>query len=183
MNASSASRASAIMVLLATAGLPGGAEAQYRLPTIVSSVTADSLHEAALGLRTAGRWRDAARLHRRSAEFRAAEDSLGFQCLTEAAALAYAAGDRSGARTDMAHAGERALARGDLRAAALAYLDAAWIAQEQEKPGQVYEFGHRAEILAASPLLSESDRGAILQRIERAPLAMRAAMRSGAVGR
>ena len=79
----------------------------------------------------------------------------------------------------MAHAAERALARGDLRASALAYLDAAWIAQEQEKPSQVYEFGHRAEILAASPLLSESDRGAILQRIERAPLAMRRAMRAG----
>ena len=178
MNAPFASRASIVMVLLATAGLPGAAEAQYRLPTIVSSVQADSLHEAAVELRTAGRYRDAARLYRRSAEFRAIEDSLGVQCLTEAAALAYAAGDRSAARTDMAHAAERALARGDLRAAGLAYLDAAWIAQEQEKPGQVREFGHRAEILAASPLLSESDRGAILQRIERAPLAMRNTMRA-----
>jgi len=178
MNATLASRASIALVLLATAGFPGAAGAQYRLPTIVSTVKADSLREAAVGLRSEGRWRDAARLYRRSAEFRAAEDSLGFRCLTEAAALAYAAGDRSGARTDMAHAAERALARGDLRAAALAYLDAAWIAQEQEKPRQVYEFGHRAEILAASPLLSESDRGVILQRIERAPLAMRAAMKA-----
>ena len=178
MNAPIASRASVIVVLLATAGLPGAAGAQYRLPTIVSSVKADSLQEAAVGLRMAGRWRDAARLYRRSAEFRAAEDPLAYQSLTEAAALAYAAGDRSGARTDMAQAAERALARGDLRAAALAYLDAAWIAQEQEKPRQVWEFGHRAEILAASPLLSESDRGVILQRIERAPLAMRSAMKA-----
>jgi hypothetical protein len=169
MNALLASRAVIGLVLLATAGLPGTTEAQYRLPTIVSSVKADSLHELGVGLRTAGRWRDAARLHRRSAEFRAAGDPLGAQCLTEAAALAYAAGDRSGARTDLAHAAERALARGDLRVAALSYLDAAWIAQEQKKPRQVWEFGHRAEILAASPLLSESDRGAILQRIERAP--------------
>ena len=178
MNAPSASRASIIMVLVATAGLPGAAAAQYRLPTIVSSVKADSLHQAAVDLRTAGRWRDAARLHRRSAEFRAAEDPRASQSLAEAAALAYAAGDRSGARTDMARAAERALARGDLRAAALAYLDAAWIAQEQEKPNQVWEFGHRAEILASSPLLSESDRGVILQRIERAPLAMRNAIRA-----
>jgi hypothetical protein len=161
------------MVLLATAGLPGAAAAQYRLPTIVSTVKADSLHEAAARLATGGRWRDAARLYRRSAEFRAAEDPLGSRCLKEAAALAYAAGDRSEARSDMAHAADRALARGDLREAALAYLDAAWIAQEQEKPNKVWEFGHRAEILAASPLLSETDRGAILQRIERAPLAMR----------
>jgi hypothetical protein len=178
MNAPLASRASIVLVLLATAGLPCLAGAQYRLPTIVSSVKADSLSEAAMGLREAGRWRDAARLYRRSAEFRAAEDPRGSKCLTEAAALAYAAGDRSAARTDLAHAAERALARGDLRAAALAYLDAAWIAQEQKKPRQVYEFGHRAEILAASPLLSESDRGAILQRIERAPLAMRNAIRA-----
>jgi hypothetical protein len=179
VNAPLASRASIALVLLATAGLPGTAAAQYRLPTIVSTVKADSLQEVALELRNQGRWRDAARLYRRSAEFRAPEDSVGFECLTEAAALAYAAGDRSGARTDMAHAAERALAIGDLRAAALAYLDAAWIAQEQEKPGQVWEFGHRAEILAASPLLSESDRGTILQRIERAPVAMRTAMRAG----
>ena len=179
MNASLASRASIFTVLLATAGLPGAAEAQYRLPTIVSSVKADSLHEVAVTLATAGRWRDAARIYRRSGEFRAAGDPLGSRCLSEAAALAYAAGDRSGARTDMAHAADRALARGDLREAALAYLDAAWIAQEQQKPNQVWEFGHRAEILAASPLLSESDRGAILQRIERAPVAMRTAMRAG----
>jgi hypothetical protein len=169
MNAPFASRASVIMVLLATAGLPGAAGAQYRLPTIVSTVKADSLREVAFGLRTAGRYLDAARLYRRSAEFRAAEDPMGVQCLTEAAALAYAAGDRSGARTDMAHAAARAMAKGDLRAAALAYLDAAWIAQEQGKPRQVWEFGHRAEILATSPLLSESDRDRILQRIERAP--------------
>jgi hypothetical protein len=42
----------------------------------------------------------------------------------------------------------------------------------------VWEFGHRAEILAASPLLSESDRGVILQRIERALDAMRLAMQT-----
>jgi hypothetical protein len=179
MNAPFASRASILTVLLATAGLPGATAAQYRLPTVVSSVKAESLHAGAVKLAAAGRWRDAARLYRRSAEFRAADDPLGSRCLSEAAALAYAAGDRSGARTDMVHAADRALARGDLRTAALAYLDAAWIAQEQEKPSQVWEFGHRAEILAASPLLSESDRGVILQRIERAPVAMRTAMRAG----
>jgi hypothetical protein len=168
MTASFASRAS-IAMLLATAGLPGAAAAQYRLPTIVSSVKADSLQAAAVQLTTEGRWRDAARLYRRSAEFRAADDPQGSKCLATAGALAYASGDRSGARTDMVHSADRALARGDLRVAALAYLDAAWIAQEQKKPSQVREFGHRAEILAASPLLSESDRGVILQRIERAP--------------
>jgi hypothetical protein len=177
MNAPLARRASAAMVLLATAGLPAAASAQYRLPTIVSTVKADSLHEAAVRVASEGRWRDAARLYRRSADFRAAEDPLGFRCLKDAAALAYASGDRSAARRDMARAAEHALAQGDLKAAALAYLDAAWIAQEQQKPRQVWELGHRAEILAASPLLSEADRGAILQRIERAPDEMRLVMK------
>jgi len=156
-------------VLLATAGLPAGASAQYRLPTIVSSVRADSLHEAAAALVAAHRWADAARLHRRSARLRPAEDPLGFRCLKEAAALAHAVGDRSAARTDMAQAAGQALARGDLRAAALAYLDAAWIAQEQKNPRQVWELGHRAEMLADSPLLAPVDRATILRRIRRVP--------------
>jgi hypothetical protein len=164
-------------VLLVTLGLPGAAAAQYQLPTVISSVRADSLHEAAAALVTAHRYRDAARLHRRSAQLRPAEDPLGFRCLSEAAALMYAAGDRAAARGDMARAAGHALARGDLRGAALAYLDAAWIAQEQNKPRQVWELGHRAEMLAESPLLGVSDRAAIMQRIQRAPLAMRVAMK------
>jgi hypothetical protein len=41
----------------------------------------------------------------------------------------------------------------------------------------VWELGHRAEMLADSPLIATSDRAAILQRIRRAPEAMRLAMR------
>ena len=101
MNASLASRITAAMVLFATAGLPSAAAGQYRLPTIVSSVKADSLHEIAAKMVADGRWREAARVYRQSAEFRAMEDSIGYQCLTSAAALAYASGDRSAARGDM----------------------------------------------------------------------------------
>jgi hypothetical protein len=177
MTPSFASRLSIAGVLLATLGLPAAAAAQYQLPTITSSARADSLHEAAVALVAAHRWGDAARLHRRSAQLRDADDPLGFRCLKEAAALAYASGDRSGARADMTAAAGQALARGDLREAALAYLDAAWIAQEQKNPLQVWQLGHRAEMLADSPLLGAADREAILKRIERAPEAMRLAMR------
>ena len=177
MKPTSTSSFAAAGVLLAILGLPTAAAAQYRLPTINTAVRADSLHAAAEALVAAHRWGDAARLHRRSADLRDAEDPLGFRCLTEAAALAYASGDRTGARGDMAAAASQALARGDLSAAAQAYLDAAWIAQEQKHPRQVWELGHRAEMLADSPLLAAADRRAILQRIERAPVAMRMAMR------
>jgi len=172
------SRAAVAGVLLATLGLPAAASAQYQLPTLTSSARADSLHEAAAALVVAHRWGDAARLHRRSAQLREADDSLGFRCLKDAAALEYATGDRSGARRDMAAAAGQALARGDLRAAALAYLDGAWIAQEQKNPRQVWELGHRAEMLADSPLLGAADREAILRRIERVPEPMRLAMRT-----
>jgi hypothetical protein len=163
--------------LLATLALPAALAGQYRLPALVSTARADSLHEAAAALVTAHRWRDAAALHRRSAALRGDDDPLGFRCLTEAAALAYATGDRSRARTDMATAAGHALARGELKAAALAYLDAAWIAQEQGNPRQVWELGHRAELLADSPLLAAPDRAAILRRIDRSPDAMKLAMR------
>jgi tetratricopeptide (TPR) repeat protein len=173
MPSTSATRLSAAGVLLVTLALPATAPAQHRLPTVISSFKADSLHEAGEALVAAHRYRDAARLHRRSAELRPAEDPLGFRCLSEAAALVYAAGDRSAARGDLAQAADHALARGDLRNAAMAYLDAAWIAQEQGKPQQVWELGHRAEMLAESPLLGSSDRAAIVQRIKRPALAMR----------
>ena len=169
MNATLTLHTSIALVLLATVALPRAGSAQYRLPTIVSADKADSLHNSAVHFAQTGRWHEAARLYRESAEFRAVEDPIGFQCLTDAAAVAYAAGDRSAARSDMAHAAERALARGDIKSAAMAYLDAAWIAQEQKKPDRVWEWGHRAELLADSPLLSESDRSAIQRRIERVP--------------
>jgi hypothetical protein len=41
----------------------------------------------------------------------------------------------------------------------------------------VWELGHRAEMLADSPLLSASDRLAIMRRIERAPEAVQLAMK------
>ena len=178
MESTIARRLSVAGILLATAGLPEPAPAQHRLPTIVSSVKADSLHAAAVAYEEARRLRDAARLHRRSADVRPAEDPLGFRCLIEAAAFAYHTGDLSTARRDMARAAEHALARGDLREAALAYLDGAWIAQEQKNRRQVWELGHRAEMLAESPLLAARDREAIVRRIRRVPEEMRLAMRA-----
>jgi hypothetical protein len=177
MEPSSTSRLSLTGALLASLALPAAVSAQYQLPTLTSAARADSLHEAAAALVTAHRWGDAARLHRRSAELRDPEDPLGYRCLKEAAELAYASGDRSGARNAMTSAAGHALARGDLREAALAYLDAAWIAQEQNNPRKVWELGHRAEMLADSPLLGAKDRAAIMGRIDRAPGALQLAIR------
>ena len=105
MKPSFTNRLSVAGVLLATLGLPAAAAAQYQLPTLTSSAKADSLHDAAAALVAAHRWGDAARLHRRSADLRDADDPLGFRCLKEAAALDYATGDRTAARGDMAARG------------------------------------------------------------------------------
>jgi hypothetical protein len=151
--------------VLATLGLPAAATGQYRLPEITSVARADSLHMRAEALsRSKIRWRDAARLHRQSAALRPAEDSLGYRCLWVAAQLSYGSDDLSNARISMAEAGAQALARGDIVRAAHAFADAAWLAKEQNKAADVWKFGRQAEVLADSPLLSRTQRTAILKR-------------------
>jgi hypothetical protein len=139
--------------------------AQQRLPTLVTVARADSLHIAAVTLgKTMARWGDAARLHRQSALLRAADDSLGFRCLRDAARLSYQRNNVSSARSSMTAAGDQALARGDLMQAAQAYADAAWLAQEQHRKGDTWKLGRQAEVLAGSPLLSPAQRASILKR-------------------
>jgi hypothetical protein len=164
-------------ITLATIGARGDASAQYRLPVLVSAVKADSMHSTATVYAAAGRWADAARLHRRSAELRAPDDPQGFRCYQAASQLGYAVGNLSGSRTDMTRAANQALTRGDLLNAALAYVDAAWVAQAQNKPSKVWDLGRRAEMLAASPLLGSADRRAILGRIKHEPETTKMAIR------
>jgi hypothetical protein len=151
--------------LPAMLGPPSVATAQYRLPEITAVPKADSLHEAAMILgRSMNRWGDAARLHRHSAALRAADDSLGFRCLSMAAQLSYLRNDLSSARNGMAGAAAQALARGDILTAAGAYTDAAWLAQEQNRAGDVRKYSRQAEVLARSPLLTGAQRATILKR-------------------
>jgi len=152
--------------LVATLGLPSAASSQYRLPTITASVVAqaDSLHDSAILLAEKTRWSDAARLHRESAALRAPEDSLGFRCLRTAANLSYVGNDLLSAQSDIVAAAEQARARGDVEQAALAYADAAWVANERKRPAEMWTLGRQAEVLASSPLLSTAQRNNILQR-------------------
>jgi hypothetical protein len=154
--------------VLATLALPSAASSQYRLPTITSVATADSIHEAAVAMtRNFNRWHDAARLHRQSAELRPPEDSLGYRCLVKAAHLSYGKDDLANAQSDMAAAAAQALARGDVEKAALAYADAAWVASERKHQGEVWALARQAEVLASSPLLTEKQRSGILRRFVR----------------
>lgn len=166
------------LAFVATLALPSAASAQYRLPTLRSVARADSLHQAAdIMATTTYRWRDAASLHRQSAALRAADDSLGYRCLTLAAHLSFASNDLSSAQGDMSSAAEQALARGDVAQAAHAYANAAWVAKERDNEGQVYTLGRKAEVLASSPLLSPAQRVGILQRFTHADRAYAGATR------
>lgn len=153
---------------LAALALPSATAAQYRLPTITTVATADSLHKAAVIMaETTYRWRDAASLHRQSAGIRTPEDTMAYHCLATAAHLSFAAKDLAGAQRDMTAAAERAMARGDVVSAAHALADAAWVAKERKHPEQVWKLGRQAEVLASSPLLSSKQRVAILGRFVR----------------
>jgi hypothetical protein len=155
--------------LFTSLALPSLASAQYRLPDLITVARADSLHLAALAVgRSMDRWRDAARLHRQSAALRAPEDTMGYRCYWEAAQLSYGKDDLSSARSSMVDAASHALARGDIVKAADAYADAAWLANQQHKPREVWKFGRQSEVLAASPLLSREQRETILRRFTHA---------------
>lgn len=156
------------LALLATVAVPSAATAQHRLPTITAVARADSLHEAADRMAfTTRRWRDAASLHRQSAAIRSAEDSLGYRCLTNAAHLSFASNDLAGAQRDMIDAAAQAIARGDVRQAAHAYANAAWVAKERNRENEVWQLGRQAEVLASSPLLDSEQRLEILNRFVR----------------
>lgn len=150
---------------MATVALPSAAFSQYRLPTITSFASADSVHASAVAMTNDSRhWRDAARLHRQSASLRTPGDPLGYRCLMTAANLSYGANDLASAQNDMVAAAAQAMARGDVEKAGQAYADAAWIANERKRPDEVRAYASQAEVLASSPLLSGPQRDGILRR-------------------
>lgn len=129
--------------------------------------TADQLHaEAVALLPKAGEAARTARLLERAAELRPACDVTATKELTWAARAYHSLGRTEKARTTMLRAAERAVWTGDVVAAAHAYLDAAALAIElAERDAAVAAVG-RAEVLSASPLLSDGQRRQILRRIE-----------------
>jgi hypothetical protein len=66
----------------------------------------------------------------------------------------------------MEAAAERALAMGDVVRAAHAYVDAAFIAQEQGSSSQVTRLAQKAVLLTKSPLLRAEETAAIVNRIQ-----------------
>jgi hypothetical protein len=97
-------------------------------------------------------------------QLRDAEDPLAFRCLMTPPRWSERVTDAPEAGLPRRPAGP---ARGDLGRRG-SPTDAAWIAQEQNNPRQVWELGRRAEVLADSPRRRRGS-GRDLDRINRAP--------------
>ncbi len=105
-----------------------------------------------------------------SSLYREAAETLGdhpdaAEHLVQAARLAYYTGDERRAIQDFRAAGEQALEWGDVMTAAQSFLDAAWVAAEEERGEEALELAHRAEKLSSSPLIQRQERASLRSRI------------------
>jgi uncharacterized protein YceH (UPF0502 family) len=108
---------------------------------------------------------NAAELYLEAAAMREAGDPLAVRNLREAGRLAWASGRESRAVRAFAEAGETALRFGDVLTAAESFVDAAWVAGKMGDAERALAYGERARDLTHSPLLAESDRARLIERI------------------
>ena len=135
--------------------------------TASSTARADRLHEKAMSLPTEFRYAGkAAKLHEQSAGLRSEDDPQAVGCLRSAAFLRYYSGNRRAGGDLMERAANRAASIGDVARAADSYIDAAYISQELRDPDHARELARRAQLLSASPLLTDVQRAALRARIE-----------------
>lgn len=112
---------------------------------------------------------EAARLYRWSAQLREPTDPNAVASLALGAYMFGYAGLTSEARQTMELAGERALQVGNVERAAQAFVDAAFYAEKEKRPGQVDRLGRKALLLAGSHHLTSAQKGTIRARIQSHP--------------
>ena len=111
-----------------------------------------------------GSFREAAFLYRQAAETLGDHPDAPHH-LVQAGRLSYYTGREGQAIDDFEAAGEQALAWGDVVTAAQSFLDAAWVAAEENRGSQALTLARRAEKLSSSPLIQRQERMALLSRI------------------
>lgn len=136
------------------------------------ALRADSLHSEALRLQQEpGRALEAARLYKDEAKLRMRDDPSAVDNLLLASQLMYISNRPLEARRTLEEAGDRALGAGDVPRAALAFIEAAFIADKEGNKAETQRLGHRAEMLSVSELLTDQQRQEIMRRIRRVPMA------------
>jgi hypothetical protein len=145
------------------------AQMQFAPKTASTVASANDLEAKAAALySTPKRYREAARLLMEAAGLREAGDPQRVKNLRQAGRLFYYTGNPESARAAMEQAADAALAVGDVKIAAEAYLDAAFLAQSVKSTAEVRRFIEKARLLTNSPLLSAEEKVIILERINAA---------------
>ncbi len=163
------------VVVVAGALLPTGARAQSARIR-VSTGEAEALEARAAAVMEGGNGiGKAAQLFLRAAALRPETDPIAVGDLMVAANGFYVTGRPERARTVAVQAGERALAMGHVGEAAHSFLFAAIIANQQRDVAMRDVLIGRAHRLAASPLLSRTQRDVILAQFQ--PLVLMAEAR------
>lgn len=111
------------------------------------------------------KWDRAAWLYRSAASLRPQGDLVAVEDLQWAGKLAWYTGDAHQALTDLERAAERAMEGGDVFTAANLLIDAAWVATRNDDPEKASELSRRAQIQAASPVLSDEVRRRVTDRV------------------
>jgi hypothetical protein len=162
-----------VLALLAILALPATVTGQQALsPVQIEARRASRAHERAdllearaEQLRASPRWYlDAARLYRRAALLRG-NDARAVNNFRSSAWMYSAAGNNGLAREMMEKAAEHAADVGGIEDAANAYIDAAFLAVASDRQDKVPALLGRMHAVLSSPLLPETRRASILQRI------------------
>jgi hypothetical protein len=110
--------------------------------------------------------RKAASLHEKEAALRVEADPRSVEALDRAARLYAYTGDQVKGTTVMEKAARLALRRGDVGRAAHAMVDAAFMALQGRDLERAVKLTNEADLLALSPLLSATEKVAIVRRID-----------------
>lgn len=162
-----------VCAMLALVIVPSDSAAQQPLSPVEiaaersenANARADSLEEWARALySTPSRFREAAQLHHRAALARGDDPRAAASYRT--AALIYSAAKNNGLATKlMLKAGEKAALAGRIEDAANNYVDAAFLAVEDNREDKVAAILSRMHTVLNAPLLSEDQRLNILRRV------------------
>ncbi len=154
-------RAAMAATLVAASAAAASAQTTANVPVSEIETLEMKAHEH---MQELGDWGRAATLFRRAAELRPSSDPAGVDDLLQAARLSYYHGDKGDAVRDFEAAGQRALALGDVIAAANAFVDGAWVADENGRGAKALDLVDRARLLANSPLMPDEIRDNLRNR-------------------
>lgn len=112
------------------------------------------------------RWAEAAQMHEESGLLRMRGDTRAYLSFSHAARLYYYADDLRASEKMFESAGDNALDVGDVYNAAISYLNAAAVAEQNGREREAQKLGWKAERLSRSQLLNDEQRNHLTRRYQ-----------------